>query len=183
MFVANLSGAGDPFIWNIFNPESRGCHPMIFFLVHFRRYRKPVKIDIHLRLVRAIQEYRMILLSLSTWAFVLVFFLAISLRSLSRRISRLFVILSLRKFFNAAGSWKRNKKNVFIVCESTPIICGNFDNIIYSSSNIHLSYCLLKQNLNLSEALPNHLDTKHPGKNRELYRNKPRYEIVVLKPM
>ena len=43
MFVANLSGAGNPFIWNIFNPESRGCHPMIFFLVHFRRYRKPVK--------------------------------------------------------------------------------------------------------------------------------------------
>ena len=59
---------------------------------------------------------------------------------------------------------------VFIVCESTPIICGNFDNIIYSSSNIHLSYCLLKQNLNLSEALPNHLDTKHPGKFREYIR-------------
>ena len=32
---------------------------MIFFLVHFRRYRKPVKIDIHLQLVRAIQKYRM----------------------------------------------------------------------------------------------------------------------------
>ena len=81
---------------------------------------------------------------------------------------------------------EKQEKHVNLLCakaESTPIICGNFDNIIYSSSNIHLSYCLLNQNLNLSEALPNHLDTKHPGKSRELYPNKHRYEFVVLKPM
>ena len=177
MFVANLSGAGDPFIWNIFNPESRGCHPMIFFLVHFRRYRKPVK-NRYSSIVG--ESYSKIQ---NKWYCYLYLpehlYWCSSLPSpwgVCHEGSPDYLLYWVSADSSMLPGPERETRKTFMV-----LICGNFDNIIYSSSNIHLSYCLLKQNLNLSEALPNHLDTKHPGKIRELYPNKPRYEIVVLK--